>query len=413
MKYFLLLLSIFTLAACNQSDGTTKSNYPYKFLIDQEGEKPQVGDLVIFHEKVYLNEEEIFSTEKYGQKEIILPEESALTRPLPPNYEILFEMSPGDSVSITQSLKDLKDLPKGYSTKDELTYVVKLVSITPKSELTTRKKKARTSSNYPYEIIQSNGNILAQAGDRVRFREYRYLNDSLIYTTPMEKPMQAFLPARAEIPTPPPGNYEALLMAGIGDSLHLDQLLENVASLPKQLNKNDTIKYRIQILDILTPGEYVGETKIAEAAAAAEMEITKAKKSGIVKMVKGQIKQYNNGELEDELTHTHSGLKYMVHKKGDGKIPSPMQDVSVHYAGFLLDGTVFDNSYDTGEALKFPLGMGRVIKGWDEGISKLTVGSKATLFVPYALAYGEAGRPGTIPRRSDLVFYVEVLDVER
>jgi len=128
-------------ASCNFSDGVTKSNYSYNFHIDKEGESPEVGDLVIFEEKVFLNGKEVSSTEKYGQKEIILPKEENLPRPLPPNYEILFQMSPGDSVSVTQKLKDLENLPKGYEANDVMTYVVKLIEIQPKEKTGTPKKK--------------------------------------------------------------------------------------------------------------------------------------------------------------------------------------------------------------------------------------------------------------------------------
>ena len=72
---------------------------------------------------------------------------------------------------------------------------------------------------------------------------------------------------------------------------------------------------------------------------------------------------------------------------------------------------MFDNSYERGEPIDFQLGVGSVIPGWDEGFALLKEGTKATLFVPYSLAYGEAGSPPVIPERSDLIFYVELLKV--
>ena len=410
MKYIPLLFSIFLVISCNQIDGTTHSKYEYKFHVDKDGDSPKVGDLVVFHEKVYLNNEEIFSTEKHGQKEIILPSEDILTKPLPPNYEILFKMSEGDSVSVTQELKNMDNLPKGYQTDDVMKYVVKLVKFFPKEKRPQRKKKARTSSNYPYEIFTQTGNIIAQAGDRVRYREYRYLNDSLIYSTITEKPTEAFLPFRNEVPTPPPGNYEALLLLGEGDSLRLSQLLADLPELPSYFKSTDTINYNIKVLEILTPAEYVIEKKIKQAKAEFKKKAIQARKETVKKMTISNIEKYKNGDFEEKLLRTHSGLKYLIHEKGNGKKLNPKQQVSIHYYGFLMDGKEFDNSFEKGEPLQFLLGMGRVIKGWDEGLSKLNVGTKATFFIPYQLAYGEAGRPPKIPQRADLVFYVEVVE---
>lgn len=410
MKLFLPLFFLFILSSCETSDGVTESNYSFKYIVDEEGESPQVGDLVKFSEVVYLNGKEISSTEEFGIKEIILPEEAILTKPLPPNYEMLFQMSIGDSVEVIQKLKDLKNLPKGYTTKDQLKYVIKLIDFTPKNELKPAKKKDKTSSNYPYEIFYQSGNITAQPGDRIRYREYRYINNELDSETPMHKPLQALLPARNTVPNPPPGNYEALLLGGIGDSLQLDQLLVGVKGLPDNLKESDTINYIVQILDIFTPGEYEIEKVIKRAKAQQLKDETIARKEEVEKSTLAYIEQFKKGELEDELIYTISGLKYLLHEKGTGKKTSPLEKVEVHYMGFLPDGKIFESTFEDGKPFQFPLGAEKVIKGWDEGISKLTVGSKATFFVPYQLAYGEAGWFRRIPRRADLVFYIELLD---
>jgi len=86
--------------------------------------------------------------------------------------------------------------------------------------------------------------------------------------------------------------------------------------------------------------------------------------------------------------------------------------VGVNYYGTLMDGTRFDDSWSRGQDFSFPVGQSQVIKGWDEGVLNFPVGTKATLFIPYALAYGEAGSPPTIPAKSDLVFYIEVNSIK-
>lgn len=109
---------------------------------------------------------------------------------------------------------------------------------------------------------------------------------------------------------------------------------------------------------------------------------------------------------------TASGLKYQIHKKGKGAQATAGKTVAVHYHGTLPDGTVFDSSFKRGEPIEFPLGQGRVIKGWDEGIALLTVGSKATLVIPPALGYGERGAGGVIPPNATLRFDVELMEVK-
>jgi FKBP-type peptidyl-prolyl cis-trans isomerase len=106
-----------------------------------------------------------------------------------------------------------------------------------------------------------------------------------------------------------------------------------------------------------------------------------------------------------------SGLQYDDLVVGSGKMAEPGMNVSLNYRGFLLDGTPFDNSYDRGEPLKFQIAGGQMIQGFDEGVRGMRIGGKRKILVPWAMAYGEAGRP-PIPPKADLVFDLELLDVK-
>ena len=117
-------------------------------------------------------------------------------------------------------------------------------------------------------------------------------------------------------------------------------------------------------------------------------------------------------DLTSDAKATESGLKYIMIKEGKGPKPKMGQTVSVHYAGYLTNGQKFDSSYDRNQPIEFPIGTGRVIKGWDEGIMLLNVGAKAKLIIPPDLGYGARGAGGVIPPNATLIFDVELLEIK-
>ncbi len=105
------------------------------------------------------------------------------------------------------------------------------------------------------------------------------------------------------------------------------------------------------------------------------------------------------------------GLMYQQIQAGNGEKPNAGDTVAVHYAGKLTDGTEFDNSFKRGEPIKFSLGTGQVIKGWDLGIAQLSIGEKGILTISPELGYGEHGAGGVIPGNATLVFEVELVAI--
>ncbi len=115
-----------------------------------------------------------------------------------------------------------------------------------------------------------------------------------------------------------------------------------------------------------------------------------------------------NAEKEGIVT-TKSGLQYEILEKGSGKKPSgPENKVTVHYTGTLLNGEKFDSSVDRGEPASF--GLNQVIPGWTEGVQLMPEGAKYKFYIPYYLAYGPAGRPGSIPPYALLTFEIELIE---
>lgn len=111
-------------------------------------------------------------------------------------------------------------------------------------------------------------------------------------------------------------------------------------------------------------------------------------------------------------TTTGTGLIITEIVQGDGDEANAGQNVTVHYTGWLKDGTKFDSSKDRDDPFQFPLGAGRVIRGWDEGVQGMKVGGKRKLTIPPELGYGARGAGGVIPPNATLVFEVELLEVD-
>ncbi len=126
---------------------------------------------------------------------------------------------------------------------------------------------------------------------------------------------------------------------------------------------------------------------------------------------KNTLKASDKKMSDEKVVTTPSGLKYEVIVEGDGETPQKGQTVTVHYTGTLEDGTKFDSSRDRNQPFQFTIGVGQVIKGWDEGLSTMKVGDRRKLIIPPELGYGSSGAGGVIPPDATLIFDVELLGV--
>lgn len=114
---------------------------------------------------------------------------------------------------------------------------------------------------------------------------------------------------------------------------------------------------------------------------------------------------------KEDLKITESGLRYIDLKVGEGESPQRGQTVVVHYTGYLADGTKFDSSRDRDRPFSFKVGVGQVIKGWDQAIPSMKVGGRRQIIIPPELGYGQRGAGGVIPPNATLIFDVELLKI--
>ena len=186
-------------------------------------------------------------------------------------------------------------------------------------------------------------------------------------------------------------------LAGMGaKELNIDdfaQAIKDVIS-GSQL-KVDNVEAQALVQNFFQEQEAKQQAAAAEAGKAAKAE--------------GEAFLAENGKKEGIVT-LPSGLQYQVLKEGNGKKPSATDQVVCHYEGTLIDGTVFDSSYQRNQPATF--GLNQVIPGWTEGVQLMQEGAKYRFFIPYKLAYGERGAGAQIPPFATLVFDVELIEVK-
>ncbi len=263
-----------------------------------------------------------------------------------------------------------------------------------------------TESGIKYYFHESGGTENAVLGDILSLNMMYSIRDSVLFDN-RDMGMPVYLPM---MDSQYPGDiYECLGMMAVGDSATFkinaaDFYLytAGMMDLPPFVEEDSEMVFNIKLLQAMDEEAYfleeqrMMEEQMAEDLLRAEQE-------------EDLMLEYLAAE-DITVAPTASGLYFVETEKGDGPKVESGDMVYVHYEGRLLDGTVFDSSYDRGEPLEFVVGQGWVIPGWDEGITMMHVGGKATLVIPSHLGYGDKGAGPMIPAYSTLVFDVEVVD---
>jgi FKBP-type peptidyl-prolyl cis-trans isomerase FkpA len=197
---------------------------------------------------------------------------------------------------------------------------------------------------------------------------------------------------------------DGLMMMSPGDSamflINADSLFAKTfnAPLPDFIAAGSKLKFRVKLISAKSMEQFTAEKENA------------AKENG--EREDEMLKQYL-AENNINATKTESGLYFIKTKtNAKGKKPETGQTLVVHYTGKLLDGTTFDSSVERNEPFETQIGVGMVIRGWDEGMMLFNTGEKGTLYIPSRLAYGERGAGGVIPPNAMLMFDIELIDVK-
>ncbi|MBQ8958251.1 MAG: FKBP-type peptidyl-prolyl cis-trans isomerase [Bacteroidales bacterium] len=271
----------------------------------------------------------------------------------------------------------------------------------------------KTQNGLYYNFLTKNDGAMPQQGDLLDVNISCTVNDTTPVIPANDNVMQLMESQFA-------GDlFEGLAMMHKGDSasfiVNIDSTFRKLMgqpSLPEGFVSTDVMRFEIRLDDFYPESEYaqhyavkvkkMADERIAKMKSEHPEETAQAAQALAEYLAKNKI----------EVVPTASGLNYVMSVEGNGEKPEVGQVVQVHYTGKLLDGTVFDSSIERGEPISFPLGVGQVIPGWDEGIALMSKGEKGVLYIPYYLAYGDRQAGDKIQPYSNLMFEVELVDFE-
>ena len=259
-------------------------------------------------------------------------------------------------------------------------------------------------NGYQYYHYTQNEGPKPKVGEVAYYYFTMYADDSL-----MLNGREAEMVSKTMIPKPIPNQdvvvsptVEGIKLMSIGDSMRVIVPFDSIPELPPGYDKYENIYYDLVLIDIKS-GEENSKIDFEERQ---KYNAILMETDSIAKLV---LEDYRAGKLDDQIIEKPSGLKIYIHEQGSGPKPQKGETVYLRYHGSIVDGTLFDSSFNGKHLYTVKVGSGSVVDGWDEGLEYLNRGTKATLFVPSDLGYGDEGYMPAIPPKAELAYYIELV----
>lgn len=240
-----------------------------------------------------------------------------------------------------------------------------------------------------------------QYGSTVKIHVETYMADSLLQSTYKSpgSPVTQLIPDSARLASMKmfPPVFEALLLMAEGDSATIYQPIDTV------LEKYVPEKYKGKVKEITY------KVYLADLESAAEQQAKKDAAAQFETALMGHITDYNSGKLKGKTSVSPNKVEVLILEAGSGEMVKSGEEVSVDYIGMRTkDSVKFDESFSRGQTLDFTAGAGQMIPGFDEAVMSMKHGTKAVVFIPSAMAYGEGGAGELIPANTDITFYIDL-----
>lgn len=427
-----MLPALTTTVFGQKKEGITPSGVSYKFITGKPSKILATGDIIEIEFNLRVDDSLINSTAQQKattgrSMQFTLPaNDSANHFNAPVPLDGIYMMKKGDSVMFSINSKVFFDKigqpkPDWITDNSHIKWETKLTGIQKAAELEKKYAAMRklnsayskTDNGLEYKFLSlGNSTRPTQFGDVVTFHLIQKIGDSVLGNTRTAgQPAQQMV----NLSQQPFDLAGGLILMRSGDKAHFRVLMKDIIAqnpgqpVPEWIKETDYLSFDVEAQTVKSKKEVQEEQETLQAAQEKASHTAAADNDQ-------QIVQYLKANGISNYARTTSGLYYVVHKEGNGTTPNPGQTVSVDYTGKLLNGTTFDSSTDPAfnhvQPIAVQVGMGRVIRGWDEGLLLFKKGTRATLYIPSSLGYGAQGAGADIPPNAVLIFDMEIVDIK-
>lgn len=421
-----LLATLLLIAACKTKDKFeyTPEGYPFKYHINQSGEQPASGDEVLYKmyvrngdSVVHKSHESVYNDDPFAK--VRIPKNERVKKK--PHVDALSIMSPGDSITLYYKIDTLPKKPAGFENAEFIYYDIVMVNFEkyePPVKKTPKPLPVEdyevTPNGYPVKFHVNKEGETPKAGDFINFRMYIRSDDGIVFSTEKNKTgdeKDPYKTAPFVLGNKPSPQMEAMSMMSAGDSLTLYYQIDTMDKKPQGFENSDMVYYDIAMVDVKSPARHNEQQREKNRAALESRKKVREQEPVVAAQMQKILKQYQAGELDVKIRNGQKGVRYMILEPGSGENIKDANYVEHHFYCIMKDGTLFGTSYPNGEPYQLLVGERKVVQGWEQGLKNLKQGSKAVLFVPSNMAYGAAGLEGKVPPNTELIFYVDIVEV--